>query len=206
MVAGQSDGEPSDAPATGGALEPLTGLVLTPHVSSRMSRQARKDTAPELALRKELHRRGCRFRKEWAVPGLPRRRIDIAFTRRRVAVFVDGCFWHACPVHATAPLANGAWWSAKLSKNVARDRDTDDHLRRLGWTVVRVWEHETLGQAADRIVSVLVAAGHTRPRATAEIHINEPEKTSSAVPTRMAGSTPEQPDSRRGTVDRSVTM
>lgn len=86
---------------------------------------------------------------------MPRRRMDIAFTKRRVAVFVDGCFWHACPVHATAPRANGAWWSAKLQKNVARDRATDDYLVALGWIVVRVWEHEEPGVAADRVADAL---------------------------------------------------
>lgn len=83
--------------------------------------------------------------------------MDIAFTRRRVAVFVDGCFWHACPIHATAPRANGAWWSAKLQKNVDRDRATDDHLQQLGWTVVRIWEHEDPGDAADRVVRSLTS-------------------------------------------------
>jgi DNA mismatch endonuclease (patch repair protein) len=116
-----------------------------------MSRQPRRDTAPEVALRRELHRRGLRFRVDWPLPGLPRRRADVAFARRHVAVFIDGCFWHACPQHGTAPASNADWWVAKLEKNVSRDRDTDGHLRRLGWTVLRFWEHDDPGSAADSV-------------------------------------------------------
>lgn len=73
------------------------------------------------------------------------------FPRRRVAVFVDGCFWHSCPVHTSVPRANRAWWVEKLAGNVARDRDTDEHLRALGWTVLRFWEHEDPAAAVDVI-------------------------------------------------------
>lgn len=84
-----------------------------------------------------------------------RRRADIAFPTRRVAVFVDGCFWHGCPEHATAPKKNADWWSVKLAANVARDRDTDARLRASGWTVVRIWEHEEPETAARRICAAL---------------------------------------------------
>jgi len=122
-------------------------------VSGRMSRQARTGTSPELVLRRALHRRGLRFRVDYRLDpaGLPRRRADVVFTRQQVAVFVDGCFWHACPEHATSPKANGAWWAAKLAGNVARDRDTDARLEASDWTVVRVWEHELVEAAADLI-------------------------------------------------------
>jgi DNA mismatch endonuclease (patch repair protein) len=80
-----------------------------------------------------------------------RRRADVVFTRSRVAVFVDGCFWHACPIHATWPKANADWWRAKLKANVERDRDTDRRLGDAGWSVVRVWEHESAADAADRV-------------------------------------------------------
>jgi DNA mismatch endonuclease (patch repair protein) len=73
------------------------------------------------------------------------------FAGARVAVFVDGCFWHSCPEHATAPKANSAWWSAKLAANVARDRDTDQRLAEDGWKVVRIWEHESVVDAGDRV-------------------------------------------------------
>lgn len=122
-----------------------------PTTARRMSRQARKDTAPELALRRELHRRGLRYRIELPLPGLPRRRADVVFPRAKVAVFVDGCFWHACPTHGTQPARNDVWWAAKLRRNVERDAETNAHLEALGWRVVRVWEHESTVAAADRI-------------------------------------------------------
>lgn len=116
-----------------------------------MKRQGRRDTRPEMSLRRELWRRGLRYRVDTPpLPGL-RRRADVVFARARVAVFVDGCFWHLCPDHATAPKANGAWWSAKLGANVARDRDTDRRLAEDGWTVLRIWEHESVVDAADRV-------------------------------------------------------
>jgi DNA mismatch endonuclease (patch repair protein) len=113
------------------------------------------DTRPELALRSELHRRGYRFRKVAApVHGL-RCRADVVFVRARVAVFIDGCFWHRCPEHGTSPRTNSDYWSAKLDLNVARDRRNDDALSACGWTVVRVWEHENIVEAADRIAQIL---------------------------------------------------
>lgn len=123
----------------------------SPEALRRMQRQRRADTKPELALRKELHRRGLRYRVDVRVlPGL-RRRADIVFPGRRVAVFVDGCFWHACPEHGTSPKANAAWWRDKLKGNVQRDRDTDRRLEEAGWTPVRIWEHEDPGRAADLV-------------------------------------------------------
>ena len=124
-------------------------------VSVRMSRQAVRDTMPELALRRELHRRGLRYRVDAAVPGLRRRKVDIVFPRIRVAVFVDGCFWHGCPEHRTMPKANEAWWRSKLERNILRDRETDQALSELGWTVVRVWEHEPPEAAANRVADVV---------------------------------------------------
>lgn len=104
-------------------------------------------------MRRLLHARGLRYRVDTApLPGV-RRRADVVFTRVRVAVFVDGCFWHLCPVHGTSPKANGAWWRDKLEANVRRDRDTDARLAEAGWVVVRVWEHEPPAAAADRVVA-----------------------------------------------------
>jgi DNA mismatch endonuclease (patch repair protein) len=119
-----------------------------------MRNQRRRDTAPEVALRAELWRRGLRYRVDFKVVGT-RRRADIVFTRARVVVFVDGCFWHRCPIHATAPKANAEWWAEKLDANVARDRRSDADPRDAGWTVVRVWEHENPMEAADRIESLV---------------------------------------------------
>ncbi|HVF74113.1 MAG TPA: DNA mismatch endonuclease Vsr [Acidimicrobiales bacterium] len=123
--------------------------------SLRMSRQRRHDTTPERLLRSLLHRRGLRYRlHRRPVPGL-RRQADLVFVGPRVAVFVDGCFWHCCPEHATSPKANGAWWAAKLARNVERDRETDQRLAAAGWRVVRVWEHEDPAAAAERVAAVV---------------------------------------------------
>ncbi|WP_127784993.1 very short patch repair endonuclease [Rhodococcus sp. X156] len=120
-----------------------------------MSALARRDTAPELALRRELHRRGLRYRLQVKVPGNRRRTIDIAFTRAKVAVFVDGCFWHGCPVHATKPMANSDWWRWKIEGNQARDENTTQLLEDAGWSVLRIWEHESADAAADQVVRAL---------------------------------------------------
>jgi DNA mismatch endonuclease (patch repair protein) len=121
-----------------------------------MVRQRRANTVPEVALRKELHRRGFRYRVDFQLPlrGV-RRRADIVFTARRVAVFVDGCYWHACPVHATWPTASSEWWRAKLEANVRRDRDTDQRLAEAGWLSLRFWEHDDPIAAADQVESEL---------------------------------------------------
>jgi DNA mismatch endonuclease, patch repair protein len=124
-----------------------------------MSGQARRDTAPEVSLRRALHASGLRYRVTTPVPGRSRRTIDIAFTRWRVAVFVDGCFWHGCPAHGTQPKANARWWSQKIATNQARDADTTEHLAEAGWTVVRIWEHEPVDEAATRVHSALQSAG-----------------------------------------------
>ena len=122
------------------------------HVRRRMEQQRTADTKPELALRQELHGRGLRYRLGVPiVPGHPRRRVDIVFRSARVAVFVDGCFWHRCPEHGNLPANNRDWWLEKLTRNVERDRESDDLLRGEGWTVLRVWEHEHPVSAADRV-------------------------------------------------------
>jgi DNA mismatch endonuclease, patch repair protein len=116
-----------------------------------MRANRRRDTAPELRLRRALHRRGHRYRVDHQpLPGL-RRRADVVFTRWRVAVFVDGCFWHGCPAHGTQPRANADYWRAKIDRNVERDRETDDLLVEAGWSVVRVWEHVSTESAVERI-------------------------------------------------------
>lgn len=116
-----------------------------------MENQARRDTKPELAVRSAVWRRGLRYRVDFAPLPKMRRRADMVFTRAKVAVYIDGCFWHSCPEHATTPKANRDWWIEKLAANVRRDRDTDERLEVAGWTVVRIWEHEGPERAADRI-------------------------------------------------------
>ncbi|WP_225654221.1 very short patch repair endonuclease [Streptomyces pseudogriseolus] len=120
-----------------------------------MSRQNRRDTAPEVAVRRILHAGGLRYRVNAPVPGMPRRTMDIAFPKAKVAVFLDGCFWHGCPQHATSPKANAEWWRTKLDKNMARDAETTEHLIREGWTVLRFWEHEPVGDVASRIAAAV---------------------------------------------------
>lgn len=120
-------------------------------VSRRFARQAREDTGPEVHIRKHLHARGLRFRVQHRISGLPRRRIDLAFTRVKLAVLVDGCFWHNCPEHGTVPKSNRDWWLWKFAINEERDRDTDKRLAELGWTVLRLWEHVPPNEAADLI-------------------------------------------------------
>lgn len=112
----------------------------------------RCDTKPERMLRSELHRRGLSFRKDHLVRVVgARSRVDICFTRAKVAVFVDGCFWHACPIHHNPPRRNSEYWGPKFAANVARDRRVDAALKADGWKVLRVWEHEEPCLAADRV-------------------------------------------------------
>jgi len=126
-----------------------------PHKRRSMQAQRERDTGPELSLRRALHGRGLRYRVHRKVqPGL-RREVDVVFVRARVAVFVDGCFWHCCPVHGSSPTRNAAWWRRKLDLNKERDEDTDRRLRESGWEVIRVWEHEVATEAADRIEDVV---------------------------------------------------
>jgi DNA mismatch endonuclease (patch repair protein) len=122
-----------------------------PALSRKMSTLARRDTKPELLLRSELHGRGMRFRVQMKVPGNNRRTVDIVFTRVRLAVYVDGCFWHGCPEHHVRPQANSEWWRWKIERNQARDRDTDRQLEASGWKVLRIWEHVLVAEAADEV-------------------------------------------------------
>ena len=112
------------------------------------------DTRPETALRSSLFRLGLRFRKHYR-PTNARCRVDVAFPTARVAVFVDGCFWHGCPEHGNSPATNQRYWTAKLARNRERDRSNDEALSAAGWTVVRVWEHEDPNVAAERIQQIV---------------------------------------------------
>lgn len=120
-------------------------------VRRRMQQQRRAGTAPELQIRSQLHRAGMRFRVGATVPGMPRRTIDIAFPKARIAVFVDGCYWHRCPVHHVNAKNNAEWWTDKMSRNVRRDQETTAHLESLGWTVLRFWEHEDPASAVETV-------------------------------------------------------
>ncbi|MHB1430996.1 MAG: very short patch repair endonuclease [Streptosporangiaceae bacterium] len=129
----------------------------SPGRSANMRANRRVDTGPELALRRALHRRGYRYRKDLRLDLASGARVrpDIVFTARKVAVFVDGCFWHCCPEHGTKPAANTWYWEPKLRRNVERDRAADTALRAAGWTVVRLWEHESLDAAVDAVAEAV---------------------------------------------------
>jgi len=127
-----------------------------------MQKARTRDTAPEMALRSALHRLGLRFRVDRAPLSGVRRRADIVFTRAKVAVFVDGCFWHGCPIHGTRPKNNAEWWREKIEANRRRDRETDALLRQAGWQVYRAWEHEGVGPIAHQIASAVKARVTTR--------------------------------------------
>lgn len=131
--------------------------------SANMRANRRTNTKPEVALRSALHRLGYRYRKDLrldlgevpAGTGRARVRPDIVFTARKVAVFVDGCFWHACPEHGRQPTVNEWYWTPKLRRNVERDRAADTALTAAGWRVVRLWEHVSLAAAVETVVAAL---------------------------------------------------
>ncbi|GAA1937527.1 very short patch repair endonuclease [Nocardioides hwasunensis] len=114
-----------------------------------------RDTGPEMALRRALHAQGLRYRLNARPLPQIRRTADIVFRSKRVAVFVDGCFWHGCPEHYRAPKANAQYWSAKVNRNVARDIQVDEILRDAGWVSVRVWEHEAIPSAVQKVTDAL---------------------------------------------------
>jgi DNA mismatch endonuclease (patch repair protein) len=117
-----------------------------------------KDTTPELVLRSHLQRSGLRFRKNVRpVKGLACE-VDIAFPAAKLAVLVDGCFWHSCPQHATRPKTNATWWANKLDRNRERDASNTFELQAAGWEVVRIWEHTPVDEAAASVVTRLEAA------------------------------------------------
>ena len=124
-----------------------------------------RDTAPELAVRRAVHARGLRYLVAARPIAAVRRTADLVFSRVKVAVFVDGCYWHGCPVHHRAPSANAEYWSEKISRNRGRDADTDLRLSAAGWTVLRFWEHEDPEEVA-RVVERAVR-GVDRHRAGA---------------------------------------
>lgn len=126
-------------------------LPPAPHVRTRMQLQRTHGTEPELELRRRLWSKGLRYRVGLKVPGNSRRTIDIAFTKARVAVFVDGCFWHRCPEHSVPVKNNGTWWEKKLLGNAERDRSTDASLVAAGWLVLRFWEHADMDDAATQV-------------------------------------------------------
>jgi DNA mismatch endonuclease (patch repair protein) len=130
-------------------------LAVPPSVSARMRRQAVTNTKPERLIRQELRNLGVGYRvHRRPLPGV-RRSADIVFVGARVAVFVDGCFWHGCPDHKGMPRSNADWWAKKIARNRERDADTDQRLEAEGWISVRVWEHDEPHDAAAQIASLV---------------------------------------------------
>lgn len=111
-----------------------------------------RSTGPEMAVRRLLYHKGLRYRVQYPVPGAPRRSIDIAFPGKKIAVFIDGCFWHGCTEHRNIPAHNHDWWQNKIDQNRSRDRDTDEKLQGAGWSVLRFWEHDPAEIIVEEVV------------------------------------------------------
>jgi DNA (cytosine-5)-methyltransferase 1 len=152
-----TNASPTRAPARRSGVPAASNEVIL----RRMRTTKQRDTKPELLLRSELHRQGLRYLVDSPVDGT-RRRADIVFRSARVAVYVDGCYWHSCPDHGTMPKHNGSWWKEKLDANRARDADTDARLIGAGWTVLRFWEHDDPIEAAAQVAATV------RKRATSD--------------------------------------
>ncbi|MGW1778568.1 very short patch repair endonuclease [Streptomyces sp. NPDC002143] len=160
------DGEESEAVEKGTMAE-RGSWASSDAVRASMRANKSRDTKPELALRRAVHARGLRYRVAARPIKELRRTADLVFTKARVAVFLDGCFWHGCPEHHTVAVRNGGYWASKVERNRTRDVDTDRRLAEAGWTVVRVWEHEDPIQAATRVEKSVAEARRTQQRRTA---------------------------------------
>lgn len=149
------DGRPANSRRSAQVATLDKSFASSASIRRRMQSQPSRDTAPELALRRVLHALGLRYRVDRAPLRGLRRRADVVFGPTRVAVYVDGCFWHVCPQHGTWPRANAEWWKAKLERNKARDVETNVRLEAEDWKVIRVWEHELPEAAAFRIAALV---------------------------------------------------
>lgn len=173
-------GRNEEASATRSVDKPVS-WASSPAIRRTMVGNRRRDTVPELAIRRLLHRSGLRYRVDWKLPIDGRRRADIVFTRHRLVVFIDGCFWHGCPEHYVPPRTNPDYWADKIAVNVSRDRDTDRRLGDAGWTVLRFWEHE---DAASVVLSIQGALAHTRSTSAAKGPSTEMMVRASESPSR----------------------
>lgn len=163
MVAGETGVGSIGSSAAAAASTGKASWASNSGVARSMRSNRRKDTKPEIAIRSLLHNQGLRYRVDFApLASHKRRRADIVFTRLKIAVFIDGCFWHGCPEHATYPKRNEDYWLPKLARNIERDRETDAVLNEAGWKVIRVWEHVAPEKAAKLIVEVVADAGLTQ--------------------------------------------
>ncbi|MET9230568.1 very short patch repair endonuclease [Lentzea sp. NPDC003310] len=140
----------------------MASLETTKQTRVRMSRQKSRNTQVEIALRQALHAAGLRYRVHLRPMKGVRREADVVFTAVKVAVFVDGCFWHGCPEHATWPKNNAEFWRNKIEGNRKRDLDTDARLAEAGWLAVRIWEHESVEVAAGRVREAVESRRRTK--------------------------------------------
>lgn len=139
--------------------------LTAPSEGRRRNMQAnrRRDTGPELALRSALHRLGYRYRCDLRIDLAGGRvRPDIVFTKKKIAVFVDGCFWHGCPEHGRRPTINPQYWNPKIEGNINRDRRHSDMLVESGWKVIRIWEHEDIDVALDKVIAGMQTPDNTK--------------------------------------------
>ena len=148
----------------------LRPVAASPETHRKMAAVGRRDTPQEMTIRKALFRAGCRYKTQFRPLSDHRWTADIAFTKAKVLVFVDGCYWHGCPIHGSIPKTNREWWTAKIGRNVERDREATRVLTERGWTVVRVWSHEDPTAAAESILKIL----KRKPTQTAETGANVP--------------------------------
>jgi DNA mismatch endonuclease (patch repair protein) len=142
-----------------------TSWAITPRIANVMRGNRSRDTKPELAVRRLLHARGLRYRvNARPVPTL-RRTADVVFPRKRIAVFIDGCYWHGCPAHYVAARSNRDYWDAKIARNISRDAETTAALSEAGWKVLRYWSHTPPEQVAASICEEVrgTAAQQSRP-------------------------------------------
>ncbi len=136
---------------------PSPPLASNPAIRASMKGNRSYDTKPETAIRSGLHKRGHRFRKSYLLKlNGATVRPDIVFPRKKIAVFIDGCFWHSCPIHGHLPKSNQQYWAPKLERNRQRDRRNDAALLAAGWKVLRFWEHVPAAEAIDGIVALLL--------------------------------------------------
>lgn len=136
---------------------PLESWASTPGTRASKRANRGRDTAPEMAVRRRLHALGLRYRVSIRPVTDVRRTADIVFTRAQIAVFIDGCFWHGCPQHYSAPVRNAEFWRSKRQRNIERDAETDSVLRMRGWRPLRFWEHE-VNDAPDEVAAAIAAA------------------------------------------------
>ncbi|MEU1197280.1 very short patch repair endonuclease [Streptomyces sp. NPDC005813] len=125
-----------------------------------------RDTTPERLVRRLVHARGLRYRVAARPLSDLRRTADMVFRPAKVAVFIDGCYWHGCPEHYVSPKTNPGYWSGKVARNMARDRDTDERLRAAGWLVLRFWEHEAAEECSEAIWHAVTSRRQTSPGST----------------------------------------